>query len=330
MAYQTGTASSPEDLLSKIKTFVESIGWVTDYYGSDTQTGITAGYLADKLLCVHTAAGNYFSFLAYNSTGDIYTSGATGYSAGAIRNNQPGHSSGNFFATSTRCVTNGWALTNKVIGPYAAYYFFGGSDYLHVVIEVVTNRFVHMHIGVLEKAGPYTGGEYFTGTAWTYDMFYTAGLSYQNDPDNTFNRMPFDSVGADTYVNSWQGIRMDTDGTSGKWWRMGYDNDTQNPCYGFMRSNSIVNMLVNSTPNTFNGASVMPPSLIAGYRTLGGYAIYGTVKDLRPINMSLLSPKDILTLGTDEWMVFPIIRKGTTSEYEPCSGNFAIAYRKVV
>jgi len=329
MAYATGSATSPSNLLDSIRVFLLAQGWTINYWGADNLTAITAPYRADKALCVMSPAGGYYHYLAYDSTGDIYTSGATGYSGGADRNSQAGHSSIPYNETSTTVRrTNGWACTRAIAGPYAAYYFFASDYYMHVALEVVTNRFVHFHIGEIEKAGSFVGGNYFTGTQWETGYYWTTNQSHQNDPDHTYNGFPFDSSYSGGYMPvSYPSIRIDVDGSTNNWVRFYAGQPTQY-AQGCFRSNSLVGKLMERSPNTLNGLSPLIPSIITGPRPLGGASIYGTVRDLHPINIKNLQPKQVMTIGTDDWMVFPIIQKGTGTEFEAVSGNYGIAYLK--
>ena len=309
MAYQTGTAANPTSLLDSIRLFALSLGWTVSYFGDDPQT---AG-ANDSWLSLVSASGSYFNLLANNTSGKVSTRAATGYTNNGNRNSQPNQSMG-------------WGETNGLTGPYQAYYFFGGADYIHVVIERVTNQFSHFHIGTLEKGGNYTGGEYHTCTQWTY-----GNTSYQHLPDSPYNVYPFDSYGYTWSEDAYQCVRMGADGAPNKWYsspRQWTVPSSSLHVIGFLRNYSIMHRMMLRSPNAMTGQSMLIPSLIAGPRPAGGASIYGTVKDLRAINIANISPKEIITIGTDQWMIFPVIRKGLTTQYEACSGNYGLAYRK--
>lgn len=305
MAYQTGTATSCTNLLDTIRIFALSLSWTVNYWGDDPQL---AGTGNGNWLSLATPGGNYFNLLSNDTGSYIHTRGATGYTNNSNRDSQPGQA-------------GGYNTTNGLSGPFAAYYLFGSATYIHVVVEIVTNRFAHFAIGVLEKSGTYTGGEYAVNTNWRY-----GDTNYQHLPDSSYNSCPWDSKLANPRG---QWYRMDADGAVNNWYES-YDSAdaTQYPL-GFMRGNALTARLVSRSPNYITGQSILPPSIIVGPRPAGGSAIYGTVKDVRPVNIANLNPKQILYIGTDEWMIFPVIRKGYTTQYEPCSGNYGIAYRKV-
>jgi hypothetical protein len=323
MAYQTGSATSPSGLLDTVRAFLSLQGWTINYWGGDNMTVANPSYnqyLATKVLCVTSPVGTYHQFMCHDDVGYLYTSGATGYNSGANRNSQPGHSSRGYSNQYNRQDT-GWACTNGLQGPYAAYHLFVSDSYCHIVVEVSTNRFAHLHAGQLEKAGNYTGGEYYTNTWWCY-----GDTSSQHVPDSAYNTMPFDGMSA--YGNHECAVRFDADGAVNNW-RTFYANGGNNSAQGFMRGQSMVRPLTDKLFNTMNGMAIFLPSLIFGPRPLGGCSIYGTVKDVRPVNVFSITPKQIITIGADQWIVFPIIRKGSGTQYEAVSGNYGIAYRMV-
>ncbi|TQC33971.1 hypothetical protein EEB16_31290, partial [Rhodococcus sp. WS7] len=76
MAYFTGTANNPADLLAKVRVHAESLGWVTDRAS------------ASEWLC-HNADG-YWSFNA--GANQFQMAGNTGFDNSLAWNAQPGNS----------------------------------------------------------------------------------------------------------------------------------------------------------------------------------------------------------------------------------------------
>jgi len=161
MSYETGTATTPQDLIqNKLATFAAAEGWT-----------ITA--LAD--------GGRMFEkgaiFIAFFwDTDSIFMSGATGVNAGADYDAQPG--------TGQIC------HTNYVEGAYAAYHIFGGADFLHVAIQIDASEYSHFHIGELDKVGAWSGGAYYMGTTWDDNS------SYRNYSNRQQHIVPWDSIRA--------------------------------------------------------------------------------------------------------------------------------------
>jgi len=143
MAYFTGTANNPADLLLKLKSHATSIGWITDRSSADEW-------------CCHNSSG-YWSIKAF--TGWLELGGNTGFNNAQTWDKQPGTSiatpNGYRYATV-------FSLTN---GPFVAYHLFATEDYLHAVIEVASGKFRHIAIGALDKRGAlYNGGQYVSST----------------------------------------------------------------------------------------------------------------------------------------------------------------------
>lgn len=310
MAYVTGSTTNPTNLLDAVRTTLLSLGWTVNYWGADAYSGSSdanrGNATMNQWLSLLSPDGAYFNLISDLGRGSVWAGGATGYSGSSNHNSIPGKST--------------WAETNGLGGPYTAYYIFATTTYCHVVVERSTNQFAHFQIGRLEKAGTYTGGEYVHQTLWDY-----GNTSRQNNPDDNNSCLPFDSFGQSGYLGA--AVRMDIDGASNNW--INYYGADPAHCAGTMRKQSLGRHLWERTPNTMNGMTPLIPSIIVGPRPAGGNAILGTVPDVRGVNMTLLAPKQLITLGSDDWMVFPVIRKGTGTIYEAVSGIYGIAYRKV-
>lgn len=306
MAFQTGTASSPADLISLLATFAAANGWVV--YTP------TSGYVFHN-----PSTGQYLG--VSTNTNTIILAGALGYSSGAGYNTQPG-------------ATSHTARVNECAGPFKAYYFFSGPGYIHIVVERSTNYFKHFMFGELEKAGSYTGGHYFDATY--HDMTENSSSSKNpNLPDNTGHRYLFDAGG---YGSPFYGtLRLDYDGKSGNWLSRGSQgaSTTDNNAYKSVvryRYSRYWPFYFNS-PSLFNQRTVLIPVDVFVGRGSNLFSPVGSVKDFRFLNIKNFTPGEILTLGSDEWYVFPHISKTATwddpSSSVPSSGNYGYAYRKV-
>lgn len=344
MAFITGAASSPTNLLDSLAVALSNNGWTVLAQRAESEPGMTAGYNVDRELYVLSPAGGYFQFAAHETLGLIMSSGATGFNIGSTRNAQPGHSS--LGANPTTGGSNyraiGWAATHLGPGPYAQYYFFITDQYCHVAVEVVINSFRHFMSGNIRKAGPFVGGEYYTGTRWSFPYTWGGTNSYMNSPDSNYNNAPFDIITYSSVENAlagiigqqyfhWPRIHLDVDGHTNRWVRLQGDGTTT--ASGFIRSSgsytSPEGALSMVSRNDMNGLVALPPAIIMAPRPIGGTSIYGTVRDIAPVEISQLEPKQVLTYGSDEWMVFPLIRKGTGTYLEQVSGNYGLAYKIV-
>ncbi len=322
MAYETGVATGVVDLLAKIRGLADDIGWTIDRDDPEE-------------LALHHADAGYFTLLATPEEDDIQTNydpgpyisiwGQTGFDAGAAHNAQPG-SSGSMYGR-----------TNALRGPFAAYHLFGTTQYIHCVVEIVPGEFAHFHFGLLDRSGDYVGGEYVTGTSWAY---YLTSSNYHYDAWANRHTVPFDGMGYYSAGNfNGQGaVRLDADGYTAEWGRFSYDNGAaQSTAWGPARlgnnqDRSPYTFYWLSTPNTVNALSPLAPLLVAFLLRNTKTFLAGAPADLRIVNMRNLTPGETITIGADQWLCFPIKKRGLERmgpEHEVNSGVFGFAYRKV-
>ena len=300
MAYETGTASGPADLINnRLTAFAIAQGW-------------TVTTLADGNKSIHKGDA-YFSFLP--GTDYIFIHGNTSVDAGANWDAQPGKNT--HYAAVSNCA-----------GPFIAYHFFAGADYIHCVIEVSAGVFSNFSFGTLEKAGTYTGGQYFAATRW-YD-----NANYRNYPNTGYHAVMFDSTS--TTYNRSGAVRAD--GVQGRTWHHNcYDNASgslTNESKGTVRQNSIWGQshnLAMKSPSTFNNGTPLVPIMIFISDSDYKATLAGRPQDIRAVNMQNLAPGETITLGADEWMVFPIRAKTDTwniNNGPDSSGYYGFAFKK--
>lgn len=308
MAYQTGSASSPSGLLDALRTFAVAQGWTQNAWAE-----VTTGNFWLNL----SKGGHYVNFYGQNAAGTISLQGATSYNSGAAYNAQPG-----------RISTNEWSISNDLTGPYVGHHFFSGTNHVHVVCQVASGRYVHFGFGTLTKYGAYTGGEYVFGTHW-----YLNSTTYSGASTSNLHSVPFDA----DYVGSgaaFSMVRFAEAGASVANWLRFRTTMADGFAVGYSRpgsANSLSMDLVRRQPNTFNGLSVLLPIHCWAARTDGLVSILGAPPEMKQIDISYHAHGETLTLGTDEWLVFPLKAKGPDlSDGSSASGNFGLAYKKVV
>ncbi|MBX5682887.1 hypothetical protein ISD80_30900, partial [Pseudomonas aeruginosa] len=126
MAYFTGTANNPADLLAKVRVHAESLGWVTDRAS------------ASEWLC-HNADG-YWSFNA--GANQFQMAGNTGFDNSLAWNAQPGNSVQNNPYSS-----KGPTVAQLSGGPFTRYHLFATAAYLHLHVEIAAGQFRPVMIG---------------------------------------------------------------------------------------------------------------------------------------------------------------------------------------
>ena len=314
MAYQTASATDSPDLLDQLRLFLIGAGWTVDFWG-DVST--------NKALCVHR--GTFYA------TFRTYATGGTGVGTGTDPapfvgvTGHSGYSGTPGPGTLTQASTE--LLTNGMPGPYVGYDFFEGDGtsgpYIHVVVETQAGVFKHFGSGTLNKEGAITSGQYVYCSRWYYNDSVNSNYPISNpDQASPAHLVPFDT--RNSYVATY--VRADADGTSPYW--MGGSNLNG----GFSQNSPSVGNYETlrgphlSSPSSLTGRTPLWPLWMIGRRLSNLYSPLGYPPDFRYIRIDNYNPKDVLTLGTDQWKVFPVIRKnGPTGEVN--SGLYGYAYR---
>lgn len=296
MAYQTGVASNRVDLITSLLTFCAANGFEL---GPQWVVGTGSIYSLKKGLI-------YFNIQVTSaSNGYIYLN--TGLSAGSGE-----------LAGQVQAAPYNFRVDN-LHGPYVGYHFFSDDNGVNVVVEIVTNVFTHFNFGVLQKNGDFVGGEYVTG-------LHTPSTDYIN-LFRTYNHGPFGhaSVGAAGQLNANGHSGHIRTPVAGPVACLGVGLTPPYAIATGMADNA-GRPLIDVSPNTFNGRSVLVPiNIVQGSSgTTGPYYQLGTVGNARFLSIANLNPKEMV--NTD-WMVFPISQKNGPGTTYINSGNYGIAYR---
>jgi hypothetical protein len=325
MAYSTGTATSNADLLDKLRAFLLVQGWTIEAWRFQIAQPTWRWLSVSK-------SGRFFNFIDYffagNAThspvaGNIYTYYATSYNSGVEAFAQAG-------------VNNGSGCSG-ILGPFVSYHFFEGTGtsgpYVHCVVEVAAGEFRHFGVGVLNKIGTYTGGEFVGGTSWAMSV------TNVRTPGSTLHGIPFDDSGSAaggwplpgtevrcleaasgsrvfSLVSAPAGFRLRVGGIGG------YNIGATGPGGG--------SWLLQAVAGPINAIAASP--LIRAFcfaeRASGFFSFIGDPPGFRFLDMTYLSPGDEVVFGSETWKVFPITRKGSTPAEIPQSANFGFAYLK--
>jgi hypothetical protein len=323
MAYQTGTATSPNDLLQRLVTWLVTIGWVQDMSQADG-TGWRA-HLHKGSVYVNlkstTGAVNPWAFtpnpLPNATDAGLHVYLGTGFNGGANWNAQAGGPILNGTSTTTG---NSMPLPT---GAISAYYFFSdaAADNIVVVVEKTTGIFTNLGWGTsLNKSGAWTGGPYlFAATnGYSFASDSTTAAGAQNGPSarGPFMYKEVVSGAASGYV------RADVDSFTGKW--IGCTDSTSQPSGGYTGRNCATEFRGHSTavppadiPNLeyflertvsiLNSQAHLVPVRIWVPRDAGGYSLLGTLPIVfwtRAVGNGY-APGTVLNIGADSYMLFP-------------------------
>lgn len=333
MAYETGTASSLDDLLTKVVAFaVANAGFteITKITGTGKQSDM---YILQK-------GSMYWWFLGDSITLTNY--GTNGYLTmrmmkGAIPTlaNRQNTAYSQYYDTAAQ-------LWNRYNGPYTAYTLYSNGNSVQVVVEVTPLVFTHWSFGVVDKFGTWTGGEFVTGSytygssswnsttqLWTYNIpsygcnAFSEGFSTLNSIVGlTFVHYPQGSFG--NYLD-FAPTTATVSGTLNQRARLGgpyqiVTNTAQ------LLTNNLIDMLMYCSPNSFNLRTALIPTYLQLYdQSSQRYHMLGHIDNVKAVNIEFTTPKDTIEL---EWDVYPIFQKAGDQSVSPISGYAGLAYRR--
>lgn len=323
MAYQTGTATGPEDLLDKLFTFASTNGWTVQ----ESTTGTRA----------HLSKNNvYIGFYYTSSFIKLYP--ARGYTSSTEPDAQP-----NVAYNDTLSSSSTGCIVTQITGPYNAYYFFEDEVYLHVVI-LVSDYYRHFGFGVGVQSGSFNGGEYF----YSHEINQSAIIDI---PTATSHAYPLTGVYTNTYhlyggtfvygrkATSPETALSGATEANTKWFNSQTSaaalNDSDGDKFGLLNiSGTISNQFANELSvgsSNLNGFSPLAPIDIYIRKTTDTPdSVYPliSIPDLRAVNIKAFTDAQEITIGSDTWVVFPLTKRGINTGYESC-GNHGLAYKKI-
>lgn len=304
MAYQTGSLSSINDLITKMAIFGAAHGFTVnrDYTSSDSYH------------VVEFTKGGKFWLVAGQISGTPQNIYMKLNPTGAIGSN---------LAWSAIVATNSSVVsTNIGAGPYVAHHFFISGNTFGAVIEYAAGKFMHAVIGYVTKCGTWTGGEFIGVNRWT------SSVPMQSDPDSSYHSAIFDGSSSANSggIGSGSVIRWDRDGVTPNYLlfrNLGTRALNSAMSLGRLSGNGLASA-ANRSPNTVNGRSILfPMQVIAPDDSNTYFQFLGVIDGMFYVNIRNLSPGD--TVDTD-YKVFPLICKNGSVEN---SANYGFAYKMV-
>lgn len=284
--YETGVANNPADLLSKLITFLTSHGW--------TENTPSSG---DVVL------ENGIIFAGVDATSTTWeTRGCLSFDGGLAYNAQPDNA----------------GITNQVLwgaGPYTAYHFYAGdedgSNYAHVTVEISAGNFRHWVLGELVKSGTWTGGTYVDSVRADTNP---TGMNNENSSGHRF------ICDANNAASETGHIYIDYDSKTDNWGVLKAANeiDEANSLSGSFRDEGIYVPFWAIADQSWNLRTPMFPAIYFANRGSNLKSPIGRIPNFRLINIQNFSPGEIVTYGSQEWQVFPVLVRYDTA---PSSGN---------
>ncbi len=321
MAFETGVSTSPSDLLAKIETHaVATAGWtlVRNNGSPGAQLSISDGSATEA---------NQFNFLADNTAAIANISMQPSVGDGGVGVAFTAHTGSpeNSGANGTFIVMGhrGSATDQGFSGTHVAYFIFSGSTtngrYMHVVVEGTAGVYFHMMWGTIEKAGTFVGGQYATS------LFVRSQGEFV---------WPFEFSNAQTRATQW--VRCDdfyttvgqtTDAGASRWFEgigMAHNNvSSANYAAPWYQGGLIeFNQRTPFGPNLIIVWDALTPSA-----TTTAHKIIGHIPDMRLCSLQGRSSGDVVTIGADDWHLFPahrrVIRTGSSTYLNTFTGGGA-------
>jgi hypothetical protein len=332
MAFQTGTSTSIENLLTQLSTFLQANGWTETFFNTITADIGSIGFSKNGIFVSmqYTETADNGAMAIYQATAsdpspttDPWT--ATGDSGNGVANNTPTN------MDSQRCC-------NQFGGPHTAFFFFerdSGPAYVHIVVEVDAGRYRHFGFGEILKIGDWTGGEY------CYGQFVDQASSRIDVPAISQHNTGFDgfnttiSLGATMRVSGYPG---EPDPAT-EWAVVANTSSPGNDRAGNPRWISDGGWRSSREFSSFGGFEI---SLASAYKPLFPCPIeledrspipdvarrVGFQVDVRMCNIANIEPGQLITIAGDDWFFFPWTRKQFLLNNTEESWNAGVAYRR--
>jgi hypothetical protein len=296
MAYVTGSANSLADLLSAVRSACTANGWT----------------LSGEVL--HRGS-SYFRL--WQLTTEFWIQGGTGIDGS---NNLTGAS-----PKASRMSTVGAAITFPLTYDIHIY---DSPDEVYVVINYSTDWYQWVMFGRSDVPGLPGTGNWFAATRW--------------QDSGTDNRIYCSPSGGSTNVTLrgcpafWaQSVSVNDGGINshihhnvdGRGWGVTTTSTD------FCRSFGAIDTLLGKLPNAFNNETVLLPFQVWVPRTSGGtVSLVADMKNLRHCRNDFHLPREIISIASDRWMIYPWLRRDTTDRNGPGLGThsgttaFAVRY----
>lgn len=311
MAYETGSAASPSDLLDKLRAFVAANGWTVNDFstvGSGKRLHISKAniYANFRAWQNETLVGNNTELNA-DSISNFWGIGgnlSTGWSGtGTVWSRQVG-----FPNYGTTPYPRGGYVVN-LSSAIPTYHFFTYTDIneVHVVLEFITGKFQYFGFGKLDMYnGSAFGGEWMSMPSYNPA---TSMLPYSNgqDANSAPSMIPFRSCWYSTAAAS-SFVRLNVDSIDG--W--GFDAPYSSASYSSL---AVVGPsyydqdMETGTTSPYNWQTQLLSYMICVLRSNTRASPIGEIKYFRKLDMTNFTAAEEVTLGSDVWKIFPHYQK---------------------
>ena len=305
MAYQIGTASSPNDLLDQLRIFMVAQGWTQSYWAAEG-TGMRlhlskGGWYFNARSSPDASAVWATSYvpqvpqLGFNLSTGLSTSNAWRDQAGAVRD------------VGGVAIGSGIPLPSGAIQGYVFLYD-PATDSLIAYIQTAVGLWRWFGFGLaMIQQGTWSGGQWLASCANYYYLSQTSGPG-QN---NSLQSYPFganrDYFGGPLVFVNLTGVDGYTGwlsaGGAAQTGKLGYTNVPGGAVPSTMCSG--LQNILDRAGNTLNSLDVLLPIQIFSTLVAGGVVLLGRLPNVYATNPSGLVAGQAYALGTDFYVTFP-------------------------
>ncbi len=345
MSYDTSLSiADQDDLMLQVSTFAQARGWTEDNYSTGT-----------KKLSLHKGSCySHFYWDDQGGDGGTYgTSIAMYQSLGYIGSgtSQWAHTTDSQNGKNSTDLAKGRGIKFIGDGPYTSLHLFGHTDpdVVYCILEFSPGLYRHFALGNIEKVGTWTGGEFVAGHHWevsdsgliddptsVYHSFLMDGrnraraVSYPMALRATAT-MHIENMPNQNSENDHWGIVVDPLAVTDPIHTEGRDGNERSMIYGGCRDGRGVQQFGYLLPNLNAGyIPIIPIELFYFYDAGLSFDEYylGKLGHCGHVSLNGISPQQVVIVGGDDWMAFPVVRKSYTVSNIQETRNMGMIYKK--
>lgn len=326
MAYQNTTITSAEDFLDKLYTFATATaGWTgvfnltTDISPNYRQIGIEKGNC-------HLVMGGRSTDAAIARTPSGTDTILSAALCTAIVNTNPNRT---YFGAHTGTLVTGAGDTDRVrlndMGELSSnnVWFFSGAggdpDYIHAIVQCSAERYAHLGFGIIDALGmTHASCAFLCGT---YFEWWPNGTQSNNpqDANHVIGHYVDQTLnGIQVYVPA--GVLPGGYPASAVFnytQITGVMTRTNAPSGHYSASSGFINdffLAINNAAVTGGTVGYALPIFLQEASSGTSHVALGVIPGIRSVSIGNHTPAEILQYGSENWVIFPLKRKGARSE----------------
>lgn len=311
MAYETGSAAGPNDLLDKLRAFLLANGWTINSFitiGSGRRLHVTKGGVFANFRSYQNETLSSANDVNGQTTAAFWGIGfnpSDGYNAANLWCQQPGYP--NYSGAKG-------GYLNQMSSAIPTYHFFTYSDIdeVHVVVEFVTGRFMYLGFGQIALYnGAAFGGRWMGGGGYSDSSLpLTSGFETSGSAECIPFRNSYYAGGTGSCSSF---LRVNIDNHDG--WAGGGRIASNSPSpLAAISAEYWDGDTLTATTSPFTWQTQLLPYMVGVVRSDTAISPFGEIKNLRRLDITNYLPAEEFALGPDTWKVFPLYQKAGWSQ----------------